>query len=74
VKNSEEAGVQKTWEVVGSQMVVELVHVHMDLDHSQVPEEYLVGLVEEELNHHNFFKKKNQLANRKRFYAQNIII
>jgi len=58
VKNSVVAGVQEIWEVVGSQMVVELVHVHMGLDHSQVPEEYLVGLVEEELNHHNFFKRK----------------
>ncbi|KAE9535886.1 hypothetical protein AGLY_007787 [Aphis glycines] len=40
VKNSVVVAVQETWVVVDSQMVVELVHVHMDLDHCQVPEEW----------------------------------
>jgi len=55
---SVEAGAAEIWEVVGSHMVVELVHVHMGLDHSQVTEEYLVSLMEKKLNHHNYIKKK----------------
>jgi len=51
--------------VVDSLMVVELVHVHMGLDYYQVPEEYLVDLVEEELNHHNFLNEKKSVSKQK---------
>jgi len=59
-KNFVGVGVQGTLVVVGSQMVVELVHGHMDLDHCQV-HEYLVGL-EEELNHHNSFNIESKVV------------
>jgi len=57
-KNFVVVEVQGTWVVVGSQLVVEPVHDHMDLDHFQVLEEYLVDLAEELNHHHNSFNIK----------------